>query len=163
MNVRNRPECLFCERVFRRSTCEARSAFKTFFVSQTSSFQTGKHRRLFGSRRGARAGGVVSTRRRRIFMLVPCRGGLLREKPTAAAVRAAAPYFFALRERRRQAKPDRRLSSPAPRSSSGRVRSGRLRDRLRAVSYRLLRASRLSGSMASPTSPMTRRLSLSLR
>ena len=33
--ARNGPECLFCERVFRRSTCEARSAFKTFFVSQT--------------------------------------------------------------------------------------------------------------------------------
>ena len=98
---------------------------------------------------------MVSTRRCRIFMLVPCRGGLLREKPTAAAVRAAAPYFFALRERRRQAKSDRRLSSPAPRPSSGRGRSGRLRDRLRAVSYRLLRASRLSGPMAPPTTQMT--------
>ena len=33
--ARNCPECLFGERVFRCSTCEARSAFKTFFVSQT--------------------------------------------------------------------------------------------------------------------------------
>ena len=91
-----------------------------------------------------------------LVMLVPCQNKMLREKPAAAAVRAVAPYFFALRERRRRlgervgAGSSSRRSSPTRRSKAGRVRLGRLRDRLRAVSYRILRASRFASLEAPP-------------
>ena len=92
-------------------------------------------------------------KRTRIVMLVPCQGGSLREKPAAAVVRAVAPYFYALRERKRRGRGRKQCagdrasscrSSPARRPTAGRARPNRLRDRLRAVSYRILRMSRLA-------------------
>ena len=102
-----------------------------------------------------------------LVMLVPCQNKMLREKPAAAAVRAVAPYFFALRERRRRlgervgAGSSSRRSSPTRRSKAGRVRPGRLRDRLRAVSYRILRASRLASPEAPPAMHAAREAQLS--
>ena len=65
------------------------------------------------------------------------RCGKLRDPAVAAAARAAAPLFFAWRQRRKACS-----APPAGQAAPRRRRPERLRDRVRAISHRISKASR---------------------